>query len=63
MARPSMSLPHERRKALLKSAQLKLRVQIVERREQLKRVTDELTAMKPKKQPGEVAGLKIAGRR
>lgn len=42
-----MSLPHERRKAKLKSRQLTLKVRAAETREQLKAVTDELRAMKP----------------
>jgi hypothetical protein len=42
-----MSLPHERRKARLKSRQLTLQVRAAETKEQLKAVKDELTAMKP----------------
>lgn len=64
MARPNMSLPHERRKATLQSAKLKLRVRLAETKDTLKRVNDELSAMRPKKQSGEqLAGLKLAGRR
>jgi hypothetical protein len=44
-----MSLPHERRKATLKSAELKLRVRAAETKEQLKAVRSELSAMRPKK--------------
>lgn len=56
MARPSLSLPHERRKASLKSAQLKLRVRAAETKEQLKRVNDELKAMSPSKKSGDSLG-------
>ena len=55
MARRSLSLPHERRKASLQSLKLKLRVRQAEAREQLERVNSELKAMAPKKQPGESA--------
>jgi hypothetical protein len=44
-----MSLPHERRKATLKSAELKLRVRAAETKEQLKAVRTELKAMAPKR--------------
>lgn len=44
-----LSLPHERRKAQLKSAQLKSRVVIAEQRERLTRINQELKAMSPKK--------------
>jgi len=43
-----LSLPHERRKAQLKSAQLSTRVKIAEQRERLVRINTELSAMKPK---------------
>lgn len=49
MARSNLSLPHERRKAQLRGAQLRLRVGIAERREQLQRVSAELKAMRPAK--------------
>lgn len=47
MPRPRLSLPHERRKMALKSAQMKLKVGIAENRERLNRVNQELAAMKP----------------
>lgn len=52
MARTSLSLPHERRKAQLRSTQLKERVRIAEAKERLRRASDELRAMvgKPKAQ-------------
>lgn len=49
MARPNLSLPHERRKAALKSAELKLRVRAAETKERLTAVRTELAAMKPKR--------------
>lgn len=48
MPRPNMSLPHERRKAALKSRELQLRVRQAETKEQLRSVRSELTAMRPK---------------
>lgn len=54
MARPSLSLPHERRKAKLTSKKLQLRVRIAEAKEQLANVDGELKAMKPKPKPSEV---------
>jgi hypothetical protein len=48
MARPNMSLPHERRKAHLKSRELQLRVKAAETKEALRAVRSELSAMKPK---------------
>jgi hypothetical protein len=48
MARPNMSLPHERRKAALRSRELQLKVKAAETKEQLKMVRTELGAMKPK---------------
>ncbi len=48
MARPNMSLPHERRKAQLKSRELQLRVRAAETKEQLRAVKTELSAMRPK---------------
>lgn len=48
MARPNMSLPHERRKASLKGRELQLRVKIAENKAQLESVRSELKAMKPK---------------
>lgn len=51
MARSSLSLPHERRKASLQSQKLRLRVRLAETKEGLKRVGDELKAMAPKTQP------------
>lgn len=47
MARHSLSLPHERRKAKLKSRQLQLKVRAAETREQLQNVNAELKAMRP----------------
>lgn len=47
MPRPNLSLPHERRKAQLKSAELKLRVRAAETKEQLRNVRTELKAMSP----------------
>lgn len=44
-----MSLPHERRKARLKSRQLTLKVRAAETKEALKSVSDELKAMRPPK--------------
>jgi hypothetical protein len=49
----SLSLPHERRKAKLKSRELTLKVRIAEAKEQLGNVKAELTAMKPKPKPTE----------
>lgn len=49
-----LSLPHERRKAKLKSRQLTLQVRIAEAKEQLAGVKTELAAMKPKPKPSEV---------
>lgn len=49
MARRNLSLPHERRKASLKSQELRLRVRQAETKEQLKRTRDELQAMSPPK--------------
>lgn len=48
MARPNMSLPHERRKASLRSRELQLKVRAAETREQLRAVRGELAAMRPK---------------
>lgn len=48
MPATKLSLPHERRKAALKSAQLSTRVKIAENRERLLRINAELSAMKPK---------------
>lgn len=53
-----MSLPHERRKATLKSAQLKLRVRAAETREQLKAVSTELKAMQPSRASNDPLNLK-----
>lgn len=50
MPRLRLSLPHERRKASLKSQQLRLQVRQAETREQLAAVKAELSAMKPKPQ-------------
>lgn len=49
-----LSLPHERRKAKLKSRELTLKVRIAEAKEQLTNVKAELGAMKPKAKPPEV---------
>jgi len=54
MPRPNLSLPHERRKAKLKSRELALKVQIAERKEALSNVKAELTAMKPKPKTSEI---------
>jgi hypothetical protein len=48
MARSSLSLPHERRKATLQAQRLRLRVRLAETKEGLKQVTDQLRAMSPK---------------
>lgn len=48
MPRANLSLPHERRKAKLKSRQLQLKVRQAETKQELKNVNDELAAMKPK---------------
>lgn len=48
MARPNMSLPHERLKARLRSRELNLKVKQAETKEALKAVRTELAAMKPK---------------
>ena len=48
MPASKFSLPHERRKASLKAAQLSTRVKIAEQRERLVRINTELAAMKPK---------------
>lgn len=53
MARPNMSLPHERRKAKLKSQELNLRVRLAETKMRLGEVRNEISAMKPKKPRGE----------
>jgi hypothetical protein len=50
MAR-GLSLPHERRKAKLKSKQLQLKVRQAETKEQLKAVNAELQAMRPPAKP------------
>lgn len=44
-----MNLPHERRKATLKSQVLRERVRIAESRERLRRANDELRAMQGRK--------------
>jgi hypothetical protein len=48
MARPNMSLPHERLKARLKSRELSLKVRAAETKEQLRAIRSELGAMRPK---------------
>lgn len=48
MPRMRLSLPHERRKASLKSQKLRLQVRAAETREQLTAVNSELKAMAPK---------------
>jgi hypothetical protein len=47
MARPKLSLPHERRKMALRSAKMKHQVAIAEHRERLTHVNQELAAMRP----------------
>lgn len=47
MARPKLSLPHERRKAKLTAQKALLRVRAAETKEQLNAVTAELKAMSP----------------
>lgn len=47
MPRRNLSLPHERRKAQLRSTELRLRVRQAETKEQLAAVRNELQAMKP----------------
>lgn len=49
MARPNMSLPHERMKAKLKSRELNLRVRAAETKQALTEVRSQLGAMKPKR--------------
>lgn len=49
MARNSLSLPHERRKAKLQAQKLQLRVRLAETKHQLVNVNSELQAMKPNK--------------
>jgi hypothetical protein len=49
-----LSLPHERRKAQLKSAKLRSQVTIAEQRERLTRINQELKAMAPKRPKKEV---------
>lgn len=51
MPRRNMSLPHERRKATLKSQELRLRVRQAETKEKLSLVRNELRAMQPKPKP------------
>lgn len=48
MARPNLSLPHERRKASLKSARLREQVRVAEARQRLQAINAELAAMRPK---------------
>jgi len=47
MARPRLSLPHERRKMALRSAKMKHQVAIADHRERLQHVNQELQAMRP----------------
>jgi len=47
MARPRLSLPHERRKVSLKSAKMKHQVRVAESRETIAKINAELNAMKP----------------
>jgi len=54
MPRSNMSLPHERRKAKLKSRELGLRVRAAETREALTQTRNELRAMKPAPKKEEV---------
>lgn len=54
MSRPNMSLPHERRKAKLKSAELNLRVRIAESKNRLNEVRSELSAMRPTKPKSDI---------
>lgn len=49
MARPNMSLPHERMKAKLKSRELNLRVKQAEIKQALVETRSQLGAMKPKR--------------
>jgi len=53
MARPNLSLPHERRKASLKSRELTLRVRAAETKAALTSVKAELAAMRPKQKAKE----------
>lgn len=48
MPRANLSLPHERRKASLKSARLREQVRQAESRERLRNINAELAAMRPK---------------
>lgn len=52
MARNRLSIPHERRKAQLKSTVLSARVKIAEQREKLQNARTELAAMRPPKKEG-----------
>jgi len=54
MARANLSLPHERRKAKLRGAELSLKVKLAESKERLKNIRDELSAMKPKPKPTDI---------
>lgn len=51
MARTSLSLPHERRKAQLKAQVLRSRVKIAEERERMTNATTELKAMRAQSKP------------
>lgn len=51
MPRSNLSLPHERRKATLKSARLREQVRQAESRERLRNINSELAAMRPKPKP------------
>lgn len=55
MPRTNYSLPHERRKAKLKSMQIRTKVEIAEKKERLSQINTELKAMAPKpKRPEEL---------
>jgi len=49
-----LSLPHERRKAALKSAKLKTQVTIAEQKDRLTKINTELKAMVPARKKKEV---------
>lgn len=51
---PKLSLPHERRKMALKSAQLQAKVRIAEHKERLGKINAELAAMRPPRKKGDV---------
>lgn len=57
MARPKLSLPHERRKAKLVAQKALLRVKAAETKAQLESVSSELKAMTPQRKPSPEGGI------